>query len=146
VYCAISRPIPKTNQKTGLEKFVPLNPELLMVCANTKCADWWCVGTNAQANTITSTPTMCHQAETELISASSRTPFRFSSRWAAMMHVKVRKTVCLPVLTLGNQRFISDVQKIAAPSSITAVTPICPIRLNQPVNHPQAGEPIFEAQ
>ena len=40
VYCAISRPRPKTNQKTGAEKFVPLKPELLIVCAKTKCADW----------------------------------------------------------------------------------------------------------
>ncbi len=87
MYCAISRPIPTTNQKTPLEKLVPLKPELLIVCAKTKCADWWWVGTIAQANTITSTPSMCHQAEIELISASSRTPFRLSSSCTAMITV-----------------------------------------------------------
>ncbi len=61
------------------------------------------------------TPAMCHHAEIELIMARSLTPFRLSSRCAATMAVNVRNTVCLPVLTLGNQRFISDVQKMAAP-------------------------------
>ena len=69
----------------------------------------------ASTNTITTTPTMCHHAEIELIAASNRTPLRFSSSCAAMIAVNVRNTVCLPVLTLGNQRLISDVQKRAAP-------------------------------
>ncbi len=29
---------------------------------------------------------------------------------------------------------------------MAAVTAICPIRLNQPVNHPQAGLPSFDDQ
>ena len=58
---------------------------------------------------------MCHHADNELIEASSRTPFRFSRSWAVMIAVNVRKTVCLPVLTLGNQRLMSEVQKSAAP-------------------------------
>ncbi len=29
---------------------------------------------------------------------------------------------------------------------MAAVTAICPSRLNQPVNHPQAGPPSFDAQ
>jgi hypothetical protein len=109
------RPMPTTNQNTGLEKFEPLKPELLIVCAKTKCADWWWSGTMTSTRTIAATPAMCHHAEIELIAASSRTPFRFRSSCAAMITVKVRKTVCLPVSTPGNQRFINDVQNVAAP-------------------------------
>src|SRR2546423_11295286 len=36
--------------------------------------------------------------------------------------------------------------KIAHPKPIAAVTAIWPMRLNQPVNHPQAGLPSFDAQ
>ena len=36
--------------------------------------------------------------------------------------------------------------KIAHPNPIAAVTAIWPIRLNQPVNQPQAGPPSFDAQ
>jgi hypothetical protein len=35
VYCAISNPIPKTNQKTGLAKLCPEKPELLIVFPKT---------------------------------------------------------------------------------------------------------------
>ena len=35
VYCDISRPRPKTYQKTMLPKFVPLKPELLTVSVKT---------------------------------------------------------------------------------------------------------------
>ena len=41
VYCAISRPIPNTNQNTMLEKLVPENPDALIVCVNTNDVDWW---------------------------------------------------------------------------------------------------------
>ena len=58
---------------------------------------------------------MCHQAEIELTQASSRTLFRLSSSCAAMIALNVMKTVCVSVPTLGNQRFMSAVQKIAAP-------------------------------
>src|SRR5690349_17453950 len=34
----------------------------------------------------------------------------------------------------------------AHPNPIAAVTAICPIRLNQPVNQPHAGLPSFDAQ
>ena len=36
--------------------------------------------------------------------------------------------------------------KIASPYPIAAVTAIWPIRLNQPVNQPQAGLPSFDDQ
>ena len=39
VYWAISSPIPKTNQNTGLEKSTPENPEVLSVFVNTNEAD-----------------------------------------------------------------------------------------------------------
>src|SRR5437588_9807883 len=39
VYCAISRPSPKTNQKIGAEKLCPLKPDALIGCANTKWND-----------------------------------------------------------------------------------------------------------
>jgi hypothetical protein len=42
-------------------------------------------------------------------------------------------------------RSSSEVAKIARPYPIAAVTAICPTRLNQPVNQPQAGLPSFDA-
>src|SRR5215212_6488547 len=39
VYWAISRPMPATNQNTGLEKSTPENPEVLTVSVNTKLTD-----------------------------------------------------------------------------------------------------------
>ena len=41
VYCAISSPMPNTNQNTGLAKSLPEKPEALMVFVNTNDADWW---------------------------------------------------------------------------------------------------------
>ena len=35
---------------------------------------------------------------------------------------------------------------MAQPKPIAAVTAICPIRLNQPVNQPQPGPPSFDDQ
>src|SRR5258705_1619680 len=39
VYCAISSPIPKTNQNTGCEKSTPEKPDVLRVFVNTNEAD-----------------------------------------------------------------------------------------------------------
>ena len=107
--------MPNTNQNTGLEKLWPLKPDTFSVFVKTKLKDWWWFGTIARTNTITTTPTMCHHAESELSNASSRTALRFSKSCAAMIALNVMKTVCVSVPTLGNQRFMSDVQKIAAP-------------------------------
>src|SRR5437764_10094153 len=65
VYCAISRPIPKTNQKAALVKLWPLKPDAFSVFVKTNDADWWWSGTMIKTSTITATPTMCHQAENE---------------------------------------------------------------------------------
>ena len=46
----------------------------------------------------------------------------------------------------SNQKFSRAVPNVASPYPIAAVTAICPIRLNQPVNQPHAGLPSFEAQ
>ena len=61
VYWDISSPMPKTNQKLW-----SLKPELLSVSVKTNATDWWRCGTTTDITTITTTPTMCHQAEIEL--------------------------------------------------------------------------------
>ena len=61
------------------------------------------------------TPTMCHQAEIEFRPARSLTPSRLITRWRAMMIVKVTKIACRVNGIPWNQRFSSEVVKIAAP-------------------------------
>ena len=41
VYCAISRPIPNTNQNTMFQKLLPEKPDALIVSVNTNDDDWW---------------------------------------------------------------------------------------------------------
>jgi hypothetical protein len=65
--------------------------------------------------TITATPAMCHHAEKLFSNASRRTPSKFSSRCRKMITEYVTKTACRVFGMPGNQRFSSDVVKIAAP-------------------------------
>jgi len=61
------------------------------------------------------TPAMCHHAEIEFSAARSLTPSRLMIRWRARITVYVTKITCLLKPIDGNQRFRSDVVKIAAP-------------------------------
>jgi hypothetical protein len=47
--------------------------------------------------------------------------------------------VCPGVASKPNCRSRNALRNSAAPKSMPAVTAICPMRLNQPVNHDQAG-------
>ena len=111
VYCAISRPMPKTKMKALSE-----NPELLIVSPNTKPMDWWFSGSAISTATMISTPIMCHQAENEFSQPRMLTPNRLTARCAAMITVKVRKMVPVSVpTTSGARKLSSAVMKIAPP-------------------------------
>src|ERR671925_541840 len=91
VYCAMSKPIPKTNQNTALEKFWPEKPELLIVSPKTKPTDWCRSGTTIRMTTMTSTPTMCQAAEMRFSIALKRTLNMFRVRCRATMALNVTK-------------------------------------------------------
>jgi len=61
------------------------------------------------------TPAMCHHAEIEFSPAKSLTPSRLIIRWRKMITVNVTKIACRVFGSPENQRFRSDVVKIAAP-------------------------------
>ena len=64
VYCGSSMPSPSTSRNASPNWVVPSpKPELLIVCVKTYESDWWSLGTMIRIATITTTPTMCHQAE-----------------------------------------------------------------------------------
>ena len=86
-----------------------------MVLVNTNATDW-CRGTTASTATTTTTPTMCHQAETVLSCASRLTFSRFSAMCTATMAVNTPKIVGVPVpMTSGSHRLSRAVVKVAAP-------------------------------
>ena len=64
---------------------------------------------------MSATPAMCHQAEKLFSPARRRTPSRFNSRCRKMITVKVTKMEWRVFGRPGNQRFRSEVVKIAAP-------------------------------
>src|SRR5688572_20154612 len=64
VYCGSSIPRPSTSRNASPNDVVPSpKPELLIVSVKTYESDWWSFGTMIRMATMTTTPTMCHQAE-----------------------------------------------------------------------------------
>ena len=88
--------------------------------------------------TMTSTPTRCHQTLTLLSSATIRTPKVFSSAVHDQDDGQQQDRVPRRRREAAT-RSRNALRNVAAPKSMPAVTATWPTRLNQPVNHDQAG-------
>ena len=94
-------------------------------------------------NTMTATPPRCHQTLTSPRTLTRLTPKVLSRPWTTstnryVMKIDQRLISMVGLVALPKMLMLSRM-KFASAKSTEAITPICPIRLNQPVHQAQSA-------